>query len=329
MFDRCLLRSVLLIALLLGVGGLGVSAQQANELYVAPAAVLEVIDQDIAAADRSYLNIAGERQELDGAYSEEDGLALLFDGGFVFVEMDWQEVYPTGVVELFYGKLVEDEAGHPEFKVNREYLGEGLKIQAKGEDWVVSGQVRDGQGKRVRVALRFGEGMLGAGSTRIEVADEVAYLSGDLGSRTYRQLETMLREHPEVKTLVLTDVPGSINDEANVHTGRLLHSSGVATHLKADSVIASGGVDLFLSGQKRTIERGARLGVHSWGGTDGTSANDYPKDDPAHHSMIAFFKDILGERGPAFYFYTIQAADFDEMHWMSEDEIKHWQMATE
>ena len=84
------------------------------------------------------------------------------------------------------------------------------------------------------------------------------------------------------------DVPGSINDEWNVQTCRLLHNRGMNTHLLSLSKISSGGVDLFISGNQRTIEDGAQVGVHSWseGNKDGA---DYPKNSVEHQMFLDFF----------------------------------------
>ena len=34
------------------------------------------------------------------------------------------------------------------------------------------------------------------------------------------------------------------------------------------------------------------------------------------------------EKGPAFYFYTLMAAPFDSIHYMTDEEIKKWNIAT-
>ena len=48
----------------------------------------------------------------------------------------------------------------------------------------------------------------------------------------------------------------------------MVRNRGIATHLPADGEIASGGVDFFLAGVKRTAEAGAKIGVHSWADDD-------------------------------------------------------------
>jgi len=293
------------------------------ERYAAPDDILEMVDRDIAAADRCYFRLDGEGQAMGEVYPSEEEIALLFDGGVLVIGIDWEEEEPSGEVMLLYGELIETDEGM-DFETTEAFEGEGFEVASDGDDWVLSGEVTNEDGDSVEIESLLNEGMIGAGTSTIVVRDGLAYLTGDLGSRTYRQLETLLEDHPEVETLVFTQVPGSINDEVNMHTGRLLHSSGLKAVLGADGEIASGGVDLFLSATVREVEQGARIGVHSWGGPDGTSANDFPDDHPAHQDQVDFFTDILGERGPAFYFYTIHAADFDDIHWMSDEEIEDW-----
>jgi len=39
---------------------------------------------------------------------------------------------------------------------------------------------------------------------------------------------------------------------------------------------------------------------------------------------------IMGsEKGPAFYFHTLQAAPFDGVHWISDEDIQKWKVSTE
>ena len=176
------------------------------------------------------------------------------------------------------------------------------------------------------------EAVMGMGTSRFEISGEEAFLSGILGTATYHQLKRIIENNPEVKTIVLHRVEGSINDEVNMHTGRILREAGLNTKVLSDSDIASGGVDLFAAGVERIVEKGARLGVHSWGGgpTEEHSRGDkLPENHPAHQYQLQYFRQMLGtELGPDFYFYTLQAAPVDGMHYMSDQEIKDWKLAT-
>ncbi len=90
------------------------------------------------------------------------------------------------------------------------------------------------------------------------------YLLGTFDGATPSVVEQALRENPRIDTLVFTANGGSVDDEATLALGRSIRAHGLATRVIGDGVIASGGVSLFLAGAHRTVERGAKIGVHSW-----------------------------------------------------------------
>ena len=100
---------------------------------------------------------------------------------------------------------------------------------------------------------------------------------------------------------------------------------GLNTHLTKSSEIHSGGVDLFLAGVERTMERGATIGVHSW--SDGErDARDYPKNAPEHEQNRLYIQRMLGS--DAFYWFTIYAASADDIHVMTDAEIEKYGILT-
>lgn len=178
--------------------------------------------------------------------------------------------------------------------------------------------------------FRTNEAVLGAGNSHIEIKGNEAYLSGDLGTTTYWQIKNLIKNHPEIKTIVMTHISGSVNDAVNMHTGRLVHENGFTTKVLSDSDIASGGVDLFCAGKKRIVEKGAKIGVHSWCCVNDLTAIEIPKEHPAHQYQLEYFTMALGsEKGPDFYFYTLEAAPFDSIHYMTDEEIEKWNIATD
>ncbi len=182
---------------------------------------------------------------------------------------------------------------------------------------------------KVNFSFTPNEAITGAGTSILEIKGKEAYLSGDLGTITYAQIKGLIKNHKEVKTLVLTKISGSVNDEVNMHTGRLVRESGLNTKVLATSDIASGGVDLFTAGNVRIVEKGAKIGVHSWCCVNEKGASKIPKDHPAHKYQLEYFKMTLGLKGESFYFYTLNASDFEDVHYMSDNEIKNWEIATQ
>ncbi len=227
------------------------------------------------------------------------------------------------------GRFVQVNAG------GKVYTGLNLVVGVENgvdeEVAVITGELGDEIGAKFASKVKVGESMImGVGSTRFRVQGNRAYLNGTLGKRTFNQVVDLMTSHPEVDTIVEENVPGSIDDETNMETGRLIRKFGLNTHVPADGEISSGGVDLFLAGVKRTLEKGARVGVHSWGTGDpnGLTARDYPRDAEEHKAQLSYVTEMLGESGPDFYFFTLDAAPFDGMHYMTDEEIARWKLTT-
>lgn len=198
-------------------------------------------------------------------------------------------------------------------------------------DLTFSGLLKNEEsGQSYQIDYRSNESILGAGTSTVEVKNNEIHINGELGTRTYHQLKTVIANHPTAKMVVLGQINGSLNDEVNMHTGRILREAGLSTKVLKDSDIASGGVDLFCAGKERIVEKGAKIGIHSWCCLDDLTAAEIPKDHPAHQYQVAYFTMCLGkEIGPDFYFHTLAAAPFDGVHWMTDAEIQEWTVSTE
>lgn len=223
------------------------------------------------------------------------------------------------------GEIMPDGDGSPTVEVTLVIDGvqwTAQDVHGSGDDVIsASGEARSESGDET-LAFSF-EIPVGVGSSTFEIVGTDAIVRGDLGSRTFEQVEVLIKNHPEVDTLVLQDISGSVNDAVNVETARLVRNAGLNTHVPADGQIFSGGVDLFAAGVERTVDPGAVVGVHSWCcGPDGKSADEFPEDSPVHAVHLAYSTEMLGEEGGrAYYFFTIQAAPFDGMHEMTMEEL--------
>lgn len=154
-----------------------------------------------------------------------------------------------------------------------------------------------------------------------------AYMSGVIGSSTPDAVQALLDDHPGVSTIVMLDVPGSGDDESNLEAARLVRAAGLAAHVPADGVIASGGVDFYLAGVRRTYVDGAEFGVHSWAADDGVSGADLPDDDPQHDLFIDYYDEIGVDEG--FYWFTLDAAPAESIHVMTDAELAEFDIGTE
>lgn len=175
------------------------------------------------------------------------------------------------------------------------------------------------------------------GDTTLAIKGDRAVLSGTLGPKAYLQVQS-LREHPEVKVLVLQDLQESNIEPLNMYTGRLIHSLELTTFVPYNSVIFSGGVDLFVAGKKCIVERGGKIGIHAswvdggyllWEENEVVSTADYPEDHPEHMFQLGYLAEVLGEEvGYDFYFRSIYATPPDDIHYMTEDEMLESQIVT-
>lgn len=162
-------------------------------------------------------------------------------------------------------------------------------------------------------------------TTEFSVEGDRLFMSGSINSKTLGQFETVYAKHPNVKTLVELDVPGSLDDDTMIALAYKVRELGLNTHLTSTSEIHSGGVDLFLAGVERTMEPDAKIGVHSW--SDGKrEAKDYPRDAPEHEQNRRYIERMLGD--DAFYWFTIYAAPADDIYLMKQSEIQKYGLLT-
>ncbi|MEM7256654.1 MAG: hypothetical protein AAF404_04620 [Pseudomonadota bacterium] len=165
------------------------------------------------------------------------------------------------------------------------------------------------------------------------VNGQTAQMYGVIGNRINTTLSDLLSTQSQVTTIEMMQVPGSMDDEANLLAGRTIYNAGLDTVVRSSSVIASGGVDFFLAGNRRTVEPGAMIGVHSWAAVadDGSliQGGDLPTDHPQHQLYIQYYTDINLADPAGFYFYTLQAAPAEGIHYMNGEDISRFGLATQ
>ncbi len=280
------------------------------------------VEESMATLERLYFRVGGETLEaLDFDFDpESQALIVLFESQTLLLESR-RSGTPNGKAVYFpqWSALSSEEP--PE---NTPVLTGKLRRSRLGGDIRLVGDL-EAEGEAVSplaVDIRLNETLIEAGTSRFELDGKRALLTGALGTRTFAQLDALIREHPELETIVFQDVPGSVNDEINVHTGRLLRNAGLATFLPADGMAASGGVDLFAAGVKRHAEEGARVGIHAWCCYRGRGAQEIRRGHRAHAHMEAYFRVMLGEAGVDFYYQTLEAAPPEGIHWMTREELE-------
>ena len=181
------------------------------------------------------------------------------------------------------------------------------------------------------------------GNLRLDVRGRFLFVEGTINGTSLEETTRALDDHPTVDTVVLTSVPGSMDDEVNLATGRLVRARGLTTLLPARAMVASGGTDLFLSGERRILVTGAEtserpaIGVHSWAAVSGgllgslfgeeVAGKDVPRDDEQHQLYLAYYRSLGIPED--FYWFTLEAAPADGMHWMTDAEIERFGLATD
>ena len=159
-----------------------------------------------------------------------------------------------------------------------------------------------------------------------------AKMYGVIGSSSLNVFNTLTRDYPAVKEVLMVNVPGSEDDETNLKLGRALRAAKLNTRINSDGSIASGGVDLFLAGIERVVRNGARIGVHSWGGEDDNGnpveGRLLPRNHPEHRIYLDYYRDIEFPNYEEFYFFTLAAAPAASIHIMTPEEITQWKIAT-
>ncbi len=156
-------------------------------------------------------------------------------------------------------------------------------------------------------------------------------MNGVIDSNTPGHWENIIAVYPNVNTLLMKDCPGSDDDDANLKVSRKIRNQNVKIHLAADAVIASGAVDMFLAGTTRTREAGSQIGVHSWADGNGEEATDFPVGNSNHKPYIKYYEEMgFSETdASAFYYFTINAASANDIHWMTDEEIAQYKLLTQ
>lgn len=158
------------------------------------------------------------------------------------------------------------------------------------------------------------------------VEDSIAYAYGGTDIDSFADVRRQLDANPQIDTIVLKHVPGTKHLGVNTRIAQLIRARGIDTHLERNSFIASGGVDLFLAGQQRTMTCGAQIGVHSWQDQDGESPRTLGHD-PIEDRMEQFHASL--DVDPAFYAFARDAAPHKSLYFLSRDDLTRFNLLTD
>jgi hypothetical protein len=162
-------------------------------------------------------------------------------------------------------------------------------------------------------------------------SDTTIFYEGTSTGRVDKQFDKLILDYPHIVSMTFSShCPGSINDESLYIAANKVRSLGIKTILTSESVVESGAVDMFISGATREIADGAQIGVHSWsaGSFDGA---DLPQDDEEHQMYLEFYNTMFEDEavGEEFYWFTLESASADDIHYMTSEEIDYFNLVTE
>jgi hypothetical protein len=127
------------------------------------------------------------------------------------------------------------------------------------------------------------------------------HMNGSIFPQTVSHFHAATLGKSQLKTLVLHDIPGSVDDDAALRLYRAIRQRGLNTHVPADGVVSSGGVDLFCAGVHRTAESGSLLLVHPWEDDRLGRGDQVPLSNPIHD----FYRNYYAEMGIGKGFYEL------------------------
>ncbi len=130
-------------------------------------------------------------------------------------------------------------------------------------------------------------------------------MKGEIKSKSLKNFKDLLEVYPDINKINIKECGGSLDDEANLKLSRIVHKKGINTHLMDNGEIASGGVDFFLAGIKRTKGKNTKIGVHSWSGDNGEMASNYPVGHANHLPYIKYYVSIGFTQQQAEDFYYL------------------------
>lgn len=122
-----------------------------------------------------------------------------------------------------------------------------------------------------------------------------------------RQFARMLAAYPGIRVLEFRDCPGTLDDNANLVLGRMIHQRGIETVVPAGGSVRSGAVDLFLAGVRRIAAADAEFAVHAWLDEDGLRPTSFAPTAPINRRYVVFYHEAGGMPLPtakAFYDLT-------------------------
>ncbi|MDH5216214.1 MAG: hypothetical protein OEX19_00855 [Gammaproteobacteria bacterium] len=165
------------------------------------------------------------------------------------------------------------------------------------------------------------------------VEDNKAYMQGVMDSSITDSIRQLIQDHPLLDSIVMLDVPGTIDFRATLEASYLIREACLTTVVPDGAYIASGGVYFFLAGCERLAGENARIGVHTWRSYSldedenkhlVIAGIDLPPSDPAHEPYLKFHNDM---QIPEEFYWLIVSTPFYEVYFLDTDDIIDYKLA--
>jgi len=166
------------------------------------------------------------------------------------------------------------------------------------------------------------------------VIENTAFMRGVMDSSIALLMENLLSQYPDIDTIVMQHVLGTLDFEATLKAGKILRSACITTVVPYKGKITSGGVHLFMAGCKRIVESGGQLGIHTWKYAEydgegkiigGKTAVDYPTTDIVHSPYLNYQAEM---EIPEDFYWFMANTPFDKMHFLSTEEVEQFNLST-
>jgi hypothetical protein len=255
----------------------------------------------------------------------------LGDADLFFLKTDREPIYFGVPKDVLFVALIDKSDGglvHVDGLGSMTVAPDGTVTAKVGKLEFLAGSLPEAGEDGVSVLIRPQAGHIGASEVRMD-GDNIL-LNGWIGLQTYAQLRDIQALSSEPKTVVFEKVDGTFSYSATAYTGRLIRDSGWSTYARHDSEVFSGGVDLFLSGRRRIVERGADFGVHPGCCYAGREGGELPDDHRYHRQLVDYSNEMLGTpAGADFHRFTDQVVPHDKFRLMADEDLLQWGVATE
>ena len=161
-------------------------------------------------------------------------------------------------------------------------------------------------------------------------ADNSIIMDGDISVNTAPDLEELVNDHPDANLIIMKTCGGIHLDEATLEAARFVRSAQLDTHLASDGIISRGGLNFFIAGVNRSMDAGGQMGVSAWKNEDGMEATSFDFGANEHLNYLNFYAEMGFQwlLASDFYYFSIQAADSDNLFFLTDDLIEDYKLLT-